>query len=157
MRVAFWRKMGTRSKFLVPVHSFPTPKRPPRRSFTIASSAFAKPSHSCSPPCPSPLPLPTTSAASPVHPSAVPYPLVHHRCSSPPLPAPTPLGSMPPLRAEAVVESYRARPCAGSSLRPCPPPLPLSTTLATSPQCLQPDPATPSYPRRVAPSSRTLE
>jgi hypothetical protein len=80
-----------------------------------------------------------------------------HRCSSPPLPAPTPLGSVPPLRAEAIAESYRARPCAGSSLRPCPPPLPLSTTLATSPQRLQPDPAMPSCPRRVAPSSRTLE
>jgi hypothetical protein len=118
MRVAFWRKMGTRSKFLVPVHSFPTPKRPPRRSFTIASSAFAKPSHSCSPPCPSPLPLPTTSAASPVHPSAVPYPLVHHRCSSPPLPAPTPLGSVPPRRALAPLSAPVHHRC------PSPPPWP---------------------------------
>jgi hypothetical protein len=83
MRVAFWRKMGTRSKFLVPVHSFPAPKRPPGarllsphpHSQNPVTAAHPRARHRClSPPPPpphrfTPLPFPIRSSttAAPLH------------------------------------------------------------------------------------------
>jgi hypothetical protein len=139
--------MGARCKFLAPARSVPTPKRPPalvsHHLFTAAHPSARRRHPSPPPPPPhwlTPLPFPVrpSTTAAPLHHLRPRHPLVLHR--------PFEL-RLPPGHTER-------------GLAPTPPPsAPVHHRFpwATSPQRPQPDPAAPSRPRRVAPSSCTLE